>query len=75
MALVRCTHHGKPERGSRDYVRSVEPVGYPQTAAVCGRHECERPGLIWLEAQEAKAYDAGQRVFFGQTSVMRVRAA
>lgn len=74
MALVRCQRHGRPEGRTRTYVQSVEPVGFPETAAICGRHECEEPGLIWLEPQEAAAYQVGQRVFHSESATMRVRA-
>jgi hypothetical protein len=74
MALVRCTTHGQPTRGKRDYVASVKPLGYPETAAICGRTDCRRPGMIWLERSEKDAYDAGLRIFYGETSVMQVRA-
>jgi hypothetical protein len=74
MALVRCENHGWPEGRTRTYIRSVEPIGFPETAAICGRHGCENPGLIWLEPQEAAGYEAGQRVFHSESSTMRVRA-
>ena len=36
MALVRCQNHGKPKGRTLNYVRSVKPVGWPETSAVCG---------------------------------------
>lgn len=74
MALVRCEHHGQPKGRSRHYVRSVKPIGYPNTAAICGLSGCKNPGMIWLEPSESERYDAGQRVFYGETSVMQARA-
>lgn len=74
MALVRCNIHGQPRGRSRTYVRSVRPIGYPDTAAICGLSGCEEPGMIWLEQKESDRYDAGQRVFFGETSVMQAKA-
>lgn len=74
MALVRCKKHGKPRGRSREYVGPVEPLGFPETAAICGRHECEEPGLIWLEQRELDAYSRGQRVFYGESSVMKAKA-
>lgn len=78
MALVRCEICGvKPpgHRGyKRSYVRNVKPVGYPNTALVCGTPTCDRPGLIWLEQPEATEYDRGVRVFALQTNTTKVRA-
>lgn len=74
MALVRCEVHGRPHGRSRNYVRSVKTLGYPNTAAICGLKNCEGPGLIWLEQFESDQYDSGQRIFFGKTSVMQARA-
>lgn len=74
MALVRCTKHGRPKGRTRDYVAHVKPVGYPDTAAICGLHECEDPGLIWLEQHELDLYRSGQRVFYGESSVMKAKA-
>lgn len=74
MALVRCEKHGRPKGRTRNYVGSVRPVGFPNTAAICGLHGCDNPGLIWLEQAELDCYRRGQRVFFGESSVMKARA-
>jgi hypothetical protein len=74
MALVRCEKHGRPMGRTRDYVASVRPVGYPRTSAVCGTLECREPGLIWLEAKEKTAYDAGERIFRVPTHAVQVQA-
>ena len=65
--LVRCVKHP-----SKAYLRSVEPIGYPDTAAICGR--CDNPGKILLNELEWKAYQAGQTVFSFNNNVMRVQA-
>ena len=74
MALMRCPAHGKPEGRTQEYVRTVEPVGYPGSAVLCGLTGCETVALICLTAAEAAAYDRGERVFKGPTGVMKVRA-
>jgi hypothetical protein len=74
MALVRCEKHGKPQGRTLTYVRSVEPVGWPDTAAICGLKGCDRPGMIWLTDTESQAYDKGQRVFGFNNASMEVRA-
>jgi hypothetical protein len=74
MALVRCEKHGRPNGRTRNYVGNVKPIGFPDTAAVRGLHKCENPGLIWLEQHELEAYRQGQRVFYGESSVMKARA-
>ena len=74
MALVRCNHHGKPKGRTVTYVQSVKPLGWPDTAAICGRSGCEEPGLIWLSVEETRAYAKGQRVFGFNNAAMKVRA-
>ena len=63
MALVRCEQHGRPERGTRVYRLSVRPLGFPNTAAICGRAGCMRPGMVWLDTGDAQAYQKGVRIF------------
>lgn len=74
MAIMRCRGHS-PTRAKRDYVAAVEPVGYPNTALVCGSVRCREPALIWLERDEKAAFDVGERIFQAFTSTMKVRAA
>jgi hypothetical protein len=73
MAIMRCNNH-KPKGRTRSYVVTVEPIGYPDTALICGSAECKEPGLIWLEAHEKTAYDRGERIFKSFTETMKVRA-
>jgi hypothetical protein len=51
----------------------VEPVGYPDTAAICGLSGCERPGLVWLDEDEKAAYARGQRVFRVPNAAVKIR--
>lgn len=75
MALSRCLEeHAAPRGRSVDYVGYVHPVGYPRTALVCGRRGCERPAVIWLSENDARAYTAGQRVFAGPNDFTKMRA-
>ena len=67
IMLVRCEKHP-----SRTYVYKAKPLGYPHTAAICGR--CDDPGMILLNAAEWKAYQSGQTVFSFNNNVMRVQA-
>jgi hypothetical protein len=74
MAIMRCKTH-TPKRAQRNCVAAVEPVGYPETALVCGSTSCEAPAFIWLEDHEKVAFDRGQRIFKSFTATMKVRAA
>jgi hypothetical protein len=74
MAIMRCRAHA-PHGITRDYVAAVEPVGYPNSALVCGSKQCEAPAYIWLEAVEKVDYDGGARVFQSFIGAMKVRAA
>ena len=67
--LVRCVNHP-----SEAYSHSVDPIGYPDTAAVCGRSGCEKPGKILLKDTEWAAYGSGQRVFGANNNFTKVRA-
>lgn len=73
MALVRCEDCGKPRGRTRKYIKSVEPVGFPETAAVCGSRSCGNPGLVWLEAHEWRLYGQGERVFELPTGASKIR--
>lgn len=70
---MRCPAH-VPRRTMREYAGAIEPVGYPDTALVCGSKHCREPALIWLERHEKAEYDAGERIFEAFTSSMKVRA-
>jgi hypothetical protein len=68
MAICRCSkdHHSPPKSGK--YVACVEPIGYPKSAAICGRDaeklgHCRWPGLVWLYQQEVRQYNNGKRIF------------
>jgi len=78
MALVRCKSSGVKPLGrggyKRSYVRSVQPLGYPNSGLVCGTPSCSSPGLIWLEQNELDAYNSGQRIFEMATNTAKVRA-
>lgn len=74
MALVRCEDHF-PDEGGRgtDYVVAVEPVGYPETAVVCGRKDHNRPGYVLLDESEHELFKQGQRVFEPHTNAVHVK--
>ena len=73
MAIMRCEAH-HPKGRKRNYVASVPPIGYPETALVCGSTACNAPAFIWLEDHEKALYDRGERVFKAFTDTMKVRA-
>ena len=74
MALVRCKDHGKPKGKVRSYVDYVRPIGFPDTAAICGSVPCQNPGFIWLETHEMAAYERGERIFPVPNNAIKVRA-
>ena len=67
--LVRCVLHSPPN--GKHSAQSVEPVGYPDTSAVCGR--CDNIGMAWLSREEAGWYSEGVRVFQINNASVRVR--
>jgi len=71
--LVRCDlidHRPSDEHG---YSHTVNPIGYPNTAAVCGRPECSNPGRVLLKDAEWKLYQNGQRVFEGPNRFTKIQ--
>src|ERR1700731_1363152 len=55
MAIARCVQCWPPGSG-RAYALAIEPIGYPDTALICGTAGCERPALLWLRASELIEY-------------------
>lgn len=63
MAVARCEKHGAPKGTKRTYhPQPVKPIGYPTTAAICGRKGCEAPALVWLDNDDKQRYDGGARI-------------
>lgn len=65
--LVRCGKHPL-----KSYSHRASPVGFPNTAAICGR--CDAAGMILLNDAEWAAYQAGQTVFSINNNAMQVKA-
>lgn len=72
MALVRCRQH-QPQGRKEPYVVNVKPVGYPDTAAICGLQQWENPGLVWLRKAEYEACRSGGTVFEPHTHAVKIR--
>jgi hypothetical protein len=62
MAIVRCQDH--PPRNT-NYEIAVKPVGYPDTALICGRdgEGHTESGWVFLRPEEYNEYQQGTRVF------------
>ena len=62
MAIVRCQDH--PPRNN-NYEIAVKPVGYPDTALICGRGDQDHDeiGWVYLLPDEYEEYQEGKRVF------------
>ncbi len=66
MALSRCKiFHSPPIGRTFTYNYYVNPIGYPNTAIICGLPDCEEPGVIWLTQSEESRYRKGIRIFPG----------
>jgi hypothetical protein len=73
MAIARCEDHPIQRDTKEPYKAHALPVGFPETAAICGRVGCENPARIWLTPEEIKQHKAGKRVFGVKTHSIRVR--
>ena len=76
MAIVRCeVHRVRLDLAKNTYTKRTEPLGYPNTAAICGIANCTRPGLVWLTDQEVDEFNKGERYFRVKTYTVKVRVA
>ena len=73
MALVRCEIHGRPGGRTQHYSIAAKPLGYPRTAAICGRQGCQNAGLVWLTEEEARSYRRGERVFSVPNAAVKIQ--
>ncbi len=79
MAIARCKECSPPKTraGGHIYELAVHPLGYPNTASICGIKGCENPSLIWLNLQdnEKDDYEAGRRIFGLKTNSTKVKVS
>lgn len=76
MAIVRCEKHPvRLELATNRYVQRAEPLGYPNTAAICGTKHCQEPGLVWLTNEELDQFNNGERYFRVKTFTVRVKVS
>lgn len=75
MALARCVKCSPPRANKPpDYhAHPFDPVGFPDTALVCGTKGCESVPKVWLKADEAAQYARGQRIFEIPTQAAKIR--
>lgn len=73
MAIARCEIHPIQRDTKEPYKEYALPLGYPDTAAICGRVGCENPARVWLTPDEIKQHKGGKRVFGVKTHSIRVR--
>jgi len=75
MAIVRCDKCGLNfRRTKRAYHDTpVKPIGFPNTAAICGITGCSNAGMVWLEKHEHDAYLRGERYFGVKTNSVKVK--
>jgi hypothetical protein len=63
MALCRCENHQPRNNRKHDYLYKGYPIGYPATSSICGRVECNKPGLAFLTQSEFDEFQGTQRIF------------
>ena len=74
MAIVRCEKHPVDANRARNiYVKRTTPFGYPNTAAICGSRNCERPGYVWLTKEDLKYLQTGKTYLTLNTALVRLR--
>ncbi len=76
MAIARCRKHPvRLDLATNRYVMMAEPLGYPNTAVICGIAHCEEPGLVWLTNEELDEFNTGIRYFRVKTYTVKVRVS
>ncbi len=75
MALSRCFEKHSPPMGRNGnvYVDFAFPVGYPDTALVCGRPGCSHSGLVWMNKEELAAFNNGAAIFQGPNNFAQMK--
>ena len=58
---VRCDDHEDQTATQFTLVAKVEPVDYPNKAVVCGKRDCDKPGLVHLDRDEFWYYQFQRR--------------
>lgn len=56
-------------------MQSRLPVGYPQSGVICGHIRCPNVALVWLNLDEERAYQQGQRIFQMDTVLSKWRCS
>ena len=74
MAIARCDKH-TPMGKTHDYRAYALPIGYPETAAICGRAGCEKPARVWLTKNDHAAFKRGIRVFNIRAHAVKLRVS
>jgi hypothetical protein len=74
MAIARCDKH-TPDGTNHAYKAFALPLGYPETAAICGREGCEAPARLWLTEPERADYQRGVRIFGIRTNSAKIRVS
>src|SRR5258708_8268016 len=79
MAIARCDKHtpsGTRHAGIKyAYKAFALPLGYPETAAICGREDCEGPARLWLTEPERADHQRGVRLFGIRTPSAQIRVS
>jgi len=74
MAIARRDKH-TPTGIKHDYRAYTLPIGYPETAAICGKLGCEEPARVWLTKNDDAAFKRGIRVFNIRTHAVKLRVS
>jgi hypothetical protein len=62
--------------GTTDRGRHIRHrVNYPETAAICGREDCEGPARLWLTELECADHQRGVRVFGIRTNAAKIHVS
>ncbi len=76
MAIIRCDKHPVRQDLAREaYIQRIEPVGYPESAVVCGTPSCREVGLVWLTDDEYHDYQRGERIFAVKTHTVKIKVS
>lgn len=75
MSIARCQECGEPNGRTHNYVKKAKPLGFPQTAIICGSKGCENSAYVWLTEDEGNQFEAGRRIFPFPTQAVKVKVS
>jgi len=63
MGLARCERCDPPRGTKQEFAHPHTPISYPDNRVVCATPSCAAAAHLWLNDEEEKRYQKGERIF------------